>query len=293
MAARKALALAGAAVVATCCAAHAVDLPPAPSLEAPEEPAAPQFNGWYLRGDLGIGFEATTPDLVYSPDPPASGAFSPAVYQSFSGASIAPSGFIDIGAGYQVNQWFRGDLTLEYRDGGNFESLYTLNDPTAKTHFDDFYRGNVSSVVAMINGYASPGTWYGFTPFVGVGIGFAHNSLNGMTDQALTTIDGGPTGRAGRYFGNGSTDNFAWAVMAGLDFNVTDTLKLELGYRYLDRGKISSGSSSCRGGTLSIGVCGGSTSYISSLNTLASNDFRIGLIWTIGATPPAALVRKD
>ena len=35
-----------------------------------------------------------------------------------------------------------------------------------------------------------------------------------------------------------STTNFAWALMAGLDFNVTQNLKLELGYRYLNMGKI-------------------------------------------------------
>lgn len=291
MAAPKAFALACAAVFALCGAAFAVDLPPAPSLEAPEEPGAPQFNGWYLRGDIGIGLEATGPDLIYSPDPLSSGAFSAAAYQNFKGTSISPSGLADIGAGYQVNSWFRGDITLEYRGGGNFQSRYTLNDPATKTQFVDFYRGNVSSAVAMINGYVSPGTWYGFTPFVGVGIGFAHNSLYGMTDQAMTTIVGGPTGRAGRYFGAGSTNNFAWGVMAGLDFNVSENLKLELGYRYLDRGKIGSGGSNCVGEALPIGVCGGSAGYISSSNSLASSDFRVGLIWMIGEPP--ALLRKD
>ena len=111
-----------------------------------------------------------------------------------------------------------------------------------------------------------------------------------MTDQALTTIDEGPTGRASRYFGTGSTYSFAWGVMAGLDYNITESLKLELGYRYLDRGTIRSGSSNCVAGSLSIGVCGGSASHISSSNTLASSDFRIGLIWTIGET---LLTRKD
>jgi opacity protein-like surface antigen len=286
MAAGKAFALACAAVFAVSHAALAVDLPPAPSLEPLEEPGAPQFNGWYLRGDIGVGFEATTPDLVYSPDPLAGGAFSSSAYQGFANTSISPSGLVDIGAGYQVNSWFRGDVTLEFRDGGALQSRYTLNDPATKTQFADFLHGSVSSVVAMINGYVSPGTWYGFTPFVGVGVGFAHNSLYGMSNQEQTTINGVPAGSAGGSFGNGSTNNFAWGVMAGLDFNVTETLKLELGYRYLDRGKIGSGGSNCLSGA---GGCGGPASKISSSNTLASNDFRIGLIWTIGETP---LTRK-
>ena len=239
-----------------------------------------------------MAVEATTPDLVYSPDPLAGGYFSSAAYQGFSNTSISSSGLVDIGVGYQVNPWFRGDVTLEYRNGGNFQSLYTLNDPTTRTQYADFYRGNTSSVIAMLNGYASLGTWYGLTPFVGAGVGFAHNTLFGMTDQAVATI-GGVSSPAGGYFSNGSTNNFAWALMAGLDFNVTENLKLEVGYRYLNMGKIGSGGSNCLNGTgiggpFSSDNCGGSHSSISSSNTLASNDFRVGLIWMIGETPSPA-----
>jgi opacity protein-like surface antigen len=87
--------------------------------------------------------------------------------------------------------------------------------------------------------------------------------------------------------------------MAGLDFKLAENVKLELGYRYLDYGKISSGGSNCINGTgLGSGFgganCGGSQNYVSSTSTLASNDFHIGLIWYLEPTapPPAPLVRK-
>ena len=293
MAASKALALAGVAVCALSHAVLAADLPPAPPLEPIEEASAPQFNGWYLRGDIGMAFEAATPDLVYSPNPLVGGAFSAAAYQGFSNTSLSASGLIDIGAGYQINPWFRSDVTLEYRDGGNFQSLYTLNDPTNLVQYADFYRGNVSSFIGMLNGYANLGTWFGLTPFVGAGIGFAHNTLYGLTDQALATLAPNPSVPGGGYFSNGSTNNFAWALMTGVDFNVTENLKIEFGYRYLNYGKISSGGSNCLNGTgvngpFSTDSCGGSHTYISSSNTLASNDFRVGLIWMLGETPPPA-----
>jgi opacity protein-like surface antigen len=92
--------------------------------------------------------------------------------------------------------------------------------------------------------------------------------------------------------------------MAGLDFNVTSNLKLELGYRYLDYGKITTGGSNCLGagpgGAFSASNCNAAVSnVVSSTNRLASNDFRLGLIWMLGDnTPPppppieAPLVRK-
>jgi opacity protein-like surface antigen len=297
MAALKALVLAGVAVCGLAHASLAADLPPAPPLEPLEEAGAPQFNGWYLRGDVGMAAQPTTPDLVYSPNPLAGGYFSSAAYQGFSNTSISASGLVDIGVGYQVNPWFRGDITLEYRDGGNFQSLYTLNDPTNKVQYADFYRTNTSSFIGMLNGYANLGTWYGLSPFVGTGIGWAHNTLYGMTDQGLATIAHYASVPAGGYFSNGSTSNLAWALMAGLDFNVTENLKLEIGYRYLNMGKIGSGASNCLngagiGGPFSSSNCGGTHNTIASSNTLASNDFRIGMIWMIGETPPPVLTRK-
>ncbi len=300
MAKLKALILAGGAVFALARAAAAADLlPPAPALE-PLPPAPVEFNGWYLRGDVGIAVNATTPNLVNTPDP-LPGNYSPAATQAFNNTTISSSSLFDVGVGYQFNQWLRGDVTVEYRDGGAFQSLYTLNDSTTSTQYAEFYRANTSSLIGLVNAYVDLGTWYGITPFVGAGLGMAHNSLYGMTDQGLVTQGAGGTGGSGGYFGNGTTNNFAWALMAGLDFNVTQNLKLELGYRYLDTGKISSGASSCLNGTgqgsgFSILSCGGSNNYVSSKNELASNDFRIGLRWMIGEepayAPPEPLVRK-
>ena len=82
--------------------------------------------------------------------------------------------------------------------------------------------------------------------------------------------------------------------MAGLDFKLAENVKLELGYRFLDYGKITSGGSNCING-MGAGSGFGSTScnaarpnYVSSTSTLASNDFHVGLIWFLEPTAPAA-----
>jgi hypothetical protein len=43
---------------------------------APAFAASLEFNGWYLRGDVGLGVNATAPELQDAPDPIASGVAS-------------------------------------------------------------------------------------------------------------------------------------------------------------------------------------------------------------------------
>jgi opacity protein-like surface antigen len=303
MAKYRALIIAGGALFALTRAAGAADLlPPPPALEPPP-PVAYEFNGWYLRGDTGVGISANAPNLINSPDPLpsglASGYYTGTPTQAFYNSTISAAMNFDLGVGYQFNNWFRFDVTGEYRGGSHFQSLYVINDATNintgnPTQIADFYRGNISSWVGLFNGYVDLGTWYGITPYVGAGVGIARNTLSGMTDQGIVTYTTtGPVvtaGPSGGYFSDGSKTNFAWALMTGLDFDVTQNLKLELGYRYLDLGQYTSGASHC------LGTCGGGVAnYVLSKNDLASNDFRIGLRWMIGETTPPPqmpLVRK-
>ena len=89
--------------------------------------------------------------------------------------------------------------------------------------------------------------------------------------------------------------------MTGLDFNVTENLKLELGYRYLNYGKFASGASNCFNGTgpnggFSAANCGGSANYLSTGNS-SSKDFRSACAGPsrtpdYAPTPEQPLVRK-
>jgi opacity protein-like surface antigen len=284
--------------------AGAVDLPPAPRLPPPA-PLADEFGGWYLRGDVGAGINATSVDLQNDPDPIAagvsSGFLSSQANQAYDNTTLSPFGLIDVGAGYQFNSWFRADGTLEYRGGADLQSLYTLTDPASPgfggpAQFADFYRADVSSFIGLVNGYVNLGSYWGMSPFVGAGVGFADNSVSGFTDQgiAASSFFESP---AGGYFSNASKTSFAWALMAGLDFNISQNLRLEMGYRYLNYGSIETGGSHCLagagGGAFSPQNCsGGVSNHLSSRNTLASNDFRIGLIWLMSAPPPAPIVSR-
>jgi opacity protein-like surface antigen len=261
-----------------------------------QSPAEAEFGGWYLRGDVGVALNSTAPELKITPDPIAAGVaggiISDAATQAFNNTTLSPFGMIDVGAGYQFNNWFRADATLEYRGGARLQSRYALTDSNGgPEQYADSDRADVASIVGLVNGYATPGAWYGLSPFLGAGVGFADNRVSGFGAQDLGYADYPSPGPAGGYFANGSRTSFAWALMAGVDFDVSPNLKLEFGYRYLNYGSISTGGSNC-GGTFSTATCsGGAANTISSRNRLASNDFRLGLIYLIGDAPPPVFAR--
>ena len=261
------LVLAGIAVA--CCGwARAADLPPTPIL--PEsEPDAESFAGWYLRGDIGGGIDAARPRLEAAPVPLA----VPVALPVLSDATLSPFGMIDVGGGYQFNSSFRADATFEYRGGSRLRSG-DGGYPWAPS--GNAFHADVSSFVGLVNGYLTPGAWYGFSPFIGAGVGLADNRLSRAGWQAI-----GPSGPIGGGFASGSKTSFAWAVMAGLDFDLTANLRLELSYRYLSYGAAQTG-----GVDWQPGLAG----PVESRNRLASNDIRFGVIYLLGSTPapPAA-----
>jgi opacity protein-like surface antigen len=297
----RALVLAGClAVVSTELASAADFLPPAPTLPPPST----EFNGWYLRGDVGFGVNPRMRELKITPDPIAAGIvddlLSASAVQSFNSTTLSRFGMVDVGVGYQLSDWFRLDGTFEYRGGANLKSLYTLSGPAAPAfgggplQNDDFYRADVSSIIGLINAYVDLGTWYGVTPYVGGGFGFADNKVSGFADHGFGFANFIPLAPADGFFSGASKTSFAWALMAGLDFRINDGLKLEFGYRHLDYCSITTGASHClagaNGGVFSSANCSGVANFVSSRNRLASNDFRLGLIYMFGQGSPPALI---
>ena len=264
MASFKALCLAGVASLVATATAYAADLPlPAPPpVYIPPQPAI--GGNWYLRGDVGIGIaDLRTQQSTFSPLNVPPGA---RIEQS----SLDDTGFIDAGVGYRFNQFFRADVTGEYRAAAQYSAVESYNQGyfyTPKTAYRqyDTYRGNVRVVDGLVNGYVDVGTWYGITPFFGGGIGVAN--IN-----AGSVIDNGENGGIGYSYGK-STTNFAYAAMAGLDFHVTRDLVLELGYRYFNAGSFSSGAIAC----VNESPCPFEVQH----HKYASNDIRLGLRYII------------
>jgi len=295
---------AGVALFALMSPALAADLPPAPPVVELPPPVA-EFSGWYLRGDVGVGINSAPTGLTVSPDPIATGVgngfLSAAANNNFYNSSLSQSYLYDFGVGYQFNNWLRADVTGEIRGGGDFQALEVVNDPGfpagGTAQFSDFYHGSVSTYLMMVNGYADVGTWSGITPYVGVGLGLSYTRLSGVSDIGSNYVNG-VNGTSGGYFGNASNTSYAWALMTGLDFKVTQNLTMELGYRYLNYGGFKSGGSNCLSGSgtgsFALNNCNGGVQNVITSARLGSNDFRLGFRYLIGdaAPAPGPIVRK-
>jgi opacity protein-like surface antigen len=66
-------------------------------------------------------------------------------------------------------------------------------------------------------------------------------------------------------------------LTAGVDFDLAANLKLELSYRYLCLGSVTTGGPDC------VSCLAGP---FESRNRLASNDFRLGVIYLVGGAFP-------
>jgi opacity protein-like surface antigen len=214
--------LMGVSFVAFVLPAQGADLIEAPVMDAPEPvEVVSSAGGWYIRGDVGYA-NMDSKGVHYHG---GSGLFDTAD----AGSLYSLGG----GVGYQITDMFRVDVTGDYEFNGKFRGTTS----TETVSCDGVTIGTCNSVdeaeytvfELMANAYADFGTFSGFTPYVGAGLGLAQinwDDLKGTNvDQDGVEIESGP------YDGRSST-RFAWALMAGTSYDLSSNMKLDLGYRY-------------------------------------------------------------
>ena len=161
-------------------AALAADMAIAPP-PAYAPPVVEDFGGWYLRGD--IGFSNQSVRGVSINDPVLNAGVVPGSLSQTSAFDSA--GIFDIGVGYRFNNWFRADVTSQYRGKSNFKAMDLFSTPVgggAVTPVVDSYSGSKSELLFLANAYVDLGTWWNVTPFIGAGIGTARVTISNFTD---------------------------------------------------------------------------------------------------------------
>jgi opacity protein-like surface antigen len=291
----KTLAMAGVVLAGATTVAAAADLRGPVGLPPPPMamPIA-ESSGWYLRGDIGVAALGSG-KLNYSDNQPGI---------SFTSKEFQQQMFGGIGVGYQFNSWLRFDVTGEYRGKAGFSAHDNYNgrnvgvdcagvaNPLIDCGFSGGNRnaGSISSMVFLANAYLDLGTWHGLTPFIGAGVGISQNKISGLADQGYATLTTYNTGTnvvvasaTAPTFGtaaNGTKSSFAYALMAGLAYDVTPNYKVELAYRYLNMGKFASGTYTCAGG------CVGT--YSLEGRSLDAHEFKVGMRWLLGGPTGSA-----
>lgn len=232
-------------------------LPPPPP---PPEPIAflEVGSGWYLRGD--IGFSNQSVDKLDN----ALSTTRLSLDKSFDAAPI-----VGVGVGYRFNSWLRADVTGEYRAKANFKGLEIYADPFSPGgRGTDEYTATKSEAVALANVYFDLGTWHGITPFVGAGVGLSRNTIANFTDIN--------TPNAGVAYGKTDSRNaLAWALHAGIGYEVSPNFTIEMAYRYIHLGNGQSGDL--------ITYTGVNNVYNPmKFKDISSHDFKIAMRWALG-----------
>lgn len=178
----------------------------------PPAPAQPvEFGtGWYIRGDAAFAMDSLPEisPLGFFPD----------------NSGLRNTYSLGFGGGYKFNNWFRTDVTLDWRDplsaSDSATSTYAYG-----TRWD-----------ALTNGYVDLGTWSGFSPYVGAGVGVAWGQAKYYTKDTIFSCTQHGTVTC---FEQNTPINLAWALMAGFSYQIFPHAFLDVGYRYLNLGNYS------------------------------------------------------
>jgi opacity protein-like surface antigen len=233
------LVVCGPALALSATLAQAADMPglplPLPPTQLPARPSLIDVNsGWYLRGDLGAHWATLK------------GADSAPPFANPTDSSLGKGMTASIGAGIK-SSWLRTDVTIDYASPVSYKgTVAAAGDTTAK----------IQATTALLNGYLDLGTWYRVTPYIGAGAGVAYARVSDYASTAAPPFSG-DTGK--------KQWNFAWAGMAGFAVPISHNMMVDVGYRYLNIGDLSSGSDAF-----------GAMKF----KNVAAHELRVGLRWS-------------
>jgi opacity protein-like surface antigen len=251
--------------------ANAADMPSLPPVYVP--PIEETTGGWYLRGDIGMTNQQFKNMHQRTYDAPGTLSVTP------EGMGWDSSMLADLGIGYKFNDWFRMDVTGQYRGRANFHGSDMTRFSTGGGGIGqgaDNYSGSKSEWVFMANAYVDLGTWWCITPYVGAGLGTANVKISSFRDDGLINTNGNPPQAVGTtYAQDASKWNFAWALHAGLTYQVTRSMSIDFGYSYMDLGNATTGATNSFDGVTVVN--GGPFTF----NHITSHDFKLGVRWLL------------
>jgi opacity protein-like surface antigen len=310
------LACAATIVAAPASAADLLGTAPPPFLPATQGPLAFEAgSNWYVRGDLGVSFDRAPSVSFPNIALPTLGPIGAPITVG-NGANWTTTNFTGgAGFGYRWNDWLRFDATWDYRTGPGGSRQATVVCPYGLTGvsspggvplgflYDTTNTCNGSASVRqndnafLANAYFDLGTYYGFTPYVGGGLGLNIDTLtasanynetaNGQPYTAnLAAVGGAPplwVNASGQTLApqpniafaqqlwnrsiSSTTWSMAWALAAGVGYKITPSITLDIGYRYLNSGTVNTLINPQTGSTIR--------------QTNASHQIRVGLLYYI------------
>lgn len=250
-------------------AAFAADYIPTPVIDFEPEYEAEVGGNLYLRGYIGFTNQQV--------DELENALFATPDRIEFLNSDFQSGGLAGIAFGYRFNEWFRADVSGEYRMSVAYDGLDRTDSAGAPADTWDgtnTYTADKSEYLVMANAFVDLGTYYGITPYLGAGAGVTYTMIDNFVDTGVGWV-GGPLTNSVAYGADNGEWAFAWALHAGLGYEVNDRLTLDLGYRYLHLGDAASGE---------VYLFDGTNPNVNPMgfNGLSSHDFTLGFRYALG-----------
>ncbi len=234
--------------------------------QAPDLQPVEIGNGWYIRGDIGLNINGKHDSSEYQHG-------NVKYLDNFADKVNA-----GVGVGYQLNDFLRVDGGVEHLFASNFSATTRIAPPDPSPCYEarrqtvtngvlgtptiysipdcfDIDTAKYSAINSMANAYVDLGTYVGFTPYLGAGIGLARVEWEEVTDSTLCVpenstsfIDtcaatvGAPPPVAGQSYtekgitNTGTDYRMSYALMAGVGYKASKNVTLDLSYRILNVG---------------------------------------------------------
>jgi opacity protein-like surface antigen len=200
------------------------------------------IHGYYVNNDTTGKFHETSTTSKFVTDKVAntsrdSGAFG----EVGAGCGF---GMGEPGRGFRAEAMFgfHGDHKVDGEPGTYQRDVIVDPDPALggippvsppPVDVKDPLHTSVQSYTAMVNIYKDLGQFGRITPYVGAGIGAAYHQV----DETYFT---GNYHLVNKIEGDESL-SFAWSLMAGIGYQISDRAVIDIGYRYLDMGSAETG----------------------------------------------------
>ncbi len=133
--------------------------------------------------------------------------------------------FAGIALGYHVAKWLRVEAELNVRQNEVERVLLSSRKSITRPSGDE------TIIAPMLNAYISPWQFHGFTPFIGAGIGYAYDSYAIHVNLPPNFIRIPPTFPTFKHPRRSDT-GFAYQLMAGISYPLTQRVIMSVGYRY-------------------------------------------------------------
>ena len=200
------------------------------------------ITGFYEGNDVTKKFHETSRTSTFVTDKVANTSRDSHAFGEIGLGCGASLGMPGRGIRGEVMFGFHGNSKIDGEPGTYHRDVTVIGDPNIPVIppvtnppvvVVDPLHTNVESYTMMFNVYKDLGQFGRLTPYVGAGIGAAYHQV----DETYFT---GNYNLVNKIEGHDDL-SFAWSLMAGVGYQISDRAIIDIGYRYLDMGSAETG----------------------------------------------------